>query len=97
MGPRQYRRSLGQVAAAASLPMHVYPHLLRHTYATEMAPILGAEQLQKQLGHAHLSTTLNIYYHPDAQDVGNEVARVVETITAPCEEITQDASDAHHR
>ena len=77
--------------------MHVYPHLLRHTYATEMAQVIGAEELQKQLGHAHLSTTLTIYYHPDSQSVGNKIALGVDTMIAGLDEFTQDASDAHHR
>ena len=95
--PRQYRRSLSEVAAAAGLPTHVYPHLLRHTYATEMAQVIGPEELQKQLGHKHLSTTLSTYYHPDPQLVGNKVADAVESMMAAFDEVTQNASHAHHR
>ena len=94
---RQYRRSLASVAAAAGLPMRVYPHLLRHTYATEMAPIIGPAALQKQLGHAHLSTTLGTYYHQDPERVGNEVLLGIEALTAAFDEITLNAPHADHR
>ncbi|MDN5873791.1 MAG: tyrosine-type recombinase/integrase, partial [Sinobacteraceae bacterium] len=60
---RQYRRGLQVIGETAGLPMKVHPHLLRHTYATQMAPIIGCEALQKQLGHKFLSTTLGTYYH----------------------------------
>ena len=94
---RQYRRSLSNVAAAAGLPMRVHPHLLRHTYATEMAPIIGPHALQEQLGHEHLSTTLGTYYHPDPERVGNEVALGIEAVTTAMDQITQEASHANHR
>ena len=96
---RQYRRSLASVAAAAGLPMRVYPHLLRHTYATEMAQIIGPAALQQQLGHEHLSTTLGTYNHQDPERVGNEVLLGIEALTAAFDEIThtQDASDANVR
>ena len=95
---RQYRRSLASVAAAAGLPMRVYPHLLRHTYATEMAQIIGPAALQQQLGHAHLSTTLGTYYHQDPERVGNEVLLGIEALTTAFDEITLvEASHAHFR
>ena len=98
---RQYRRSLASVAVAAGLPMRVYPHLLRHTYATEMAQIIGPAALQQQLGHEHLSTTLGTYYHQDPERVGNEVLLGIEALTNAFDEIThtpdKDASDANVR
>ena len=94
---RQYRRSLAAVAAKAGLPVSVHPHLLRHTYATEMAQIIGPVALQQQLGHEHLSTTLGTYYHQDPERVGNEVVLGIEAVTAAFDAITQDASDANHR
>ena len=93
---RQYPRSLARMAAAAGLPMHVHPHLLRHTYGTHMAQVIGPEALRQQMGHAYLATTL-LYYHPDPQEVGNEVALGVQKMTDAFDEITQDASDANHR
>ena len=94
LSARQYRRSLASVAASAGLPMHVHPHLLRHTYATQMAQTIGVRALQEQLGHKHISTTLGIYYHQDPEQVGNEVLLGIEAVTAAFEEITQEAQDA---
>ena len=94
---RQYRRSLASTAAAAGLSVHVYPHLLRHTYGTQMAPIIGPRALQEQMGHEYLSTTLSTYFHQDPEGVGDEVRQGIDTMMAAFDEITQDASDAHHR
>ena len=94
---RQYRRSVGAVSAAAGLPMHVYPHLLRHTYGTHMAKVIGPVALQKQMGHKYLSTTLGTYYHPDPEEVGDEVARGVDAMVAALEDITQEVADANDR
>ena len=94
---RQYRRTLASTAAAAGLKVRVYPHLLRHTYGTEMAPIIGAAALQQQMGHKYLSTTLRYYYHQDPERVGDEVRQGIDTFMARFDEITEDASDAHHR
>ena len=94
---RQYRRSLASTAAAAGLSVHVHPHLLRHTYGTEMAQIIGPAALQEQMGHEYLSTTLAYYYHQDPERVGDEVRQGVETMMAAFDEITQDASHADRR
>ena len=93
----QYRKSLKATAALAGLPMRVHPHLLRHTYATEMAPIIGPSALQQQLGHAHLSTTPGAYFHQDPERVGHEVALGIEAMTAAFDEITKEASHENHR
>ena len=54
---------------SAKSGVHITPHMLRHTFATEMIREgCGAFQLQKILGHEHISTT-QIYVHLNAQDV----------------------------
>ena len=95
--PRQYRRTLASTAAAAGLPVHVHPHLLRHTYGTQMAQIIGPTALQAQLGHKYLSTTLAYYYHQDPERVGDEVRQGVEAMMDAFEGITKDAAHADHR
>jgi integrase len=69
----QYRRSLARIGLQAGIPFKVKPHGLRHTYATHMAPVIGPRELQEQMGHEHLSTTLSNYYHSDPEKVGNQV------------------------
>lgn len=47
----------------AGIPKGVHPHMLRHTYATELyRETKDIRMVQKALGHAHLSTTM-IYTH----------------------------------
>jgi len=49
---------------------YVYPHLLRHTHATELIRSgWDAAYVQKRLGHAHIQTTMNLYTHLDEGDL----------------------------
>ena len=45
------------------------PHELRHTYATELLRRgVAVEVVQKLLGHASISTTIDTYSHLDIED-----------------------------
>jgi len=57
------RRLIKKLAAKAKLGKHIYPHLLRHTLASNLLK-RGATifAVQQQLRHRHLSTTM-IYLH----------------------------------
>jgi integrase len=76
-------------AALAGITSNVHPHILRHTYATQMKKIIGAEALQRQLGHEHLSTTLGTYYHQDPLEVGGQVARGIDNFLDAIDEMTK--------
>ena len=89
----QVRRMLAHIASQATIPFKVTPHLLRHTYGTQMAKIIGAEALQRQLGHENLTTTLGTYYHQDPEHVGNEIELGITNFTKGMDAMTQGLLD----
>lgn len=89
----QIRRSLKNFGADAGIQFRVHPHALRHTYGTQMADIIGPQELQQQLGHEHLSTTLGTYYHDNPEEVGNRVAKGVDNMLQALDSITKDFDD----
>lgn len=61
--PPAMRSRLAKAARAAGLDMHVTPHMLRHTAATQLIEAgVDIRYIQRLLGHASLSTT-EIYTH----------------------------------
>lgn len=55
----------------------VTPHTCRHTAATKFAAAGLPPEVTKQiLGHADISTTLNIYTHPDTQNLIENMRRI---------------------
>ncbi|MFC3748705.1 tyrosine-type recombinase/integrase [Paenibacillus sp. GCM10012306] len=49
------------------------PHMLRHTYATEMHKYgVDAAILRKLLGHAQVQTTIGMYVHPSDETIREE-------------------------
>lgn len=61
----QIYKRIKKQAARAGLSENVYPHLLRHSFATHMLTASGdIRAVQEMLGHASLSTT-QIYTHLD--------------------------------
>jgi len=50
--------------AAKAVPFHIEPHVLRHTYITELcASGMDIKKIQYLAGHATVQMTLNIYSH----------------------------------
>lgn len=64
---RQVERIINN-AGRLSIGRSVYPHQLRHTFATRLMRRTSARIVQQLLGHSCLSST-QIYTHPNADDL----------------------------
>lgn len=72
---RQIASRLDRWAKKAGLPVHVHPHMLRHSFATHVLQSSGdLRAVQELLGHANISTT-QVYTHLDFQ----HLAKVYDT------------------
>ena len=61
------RARLARWAVRAGLPVHVHPHVLRHSFATHVLQSSGdLRAVQEMLGHSSISTT-QVYTHLDFQ------------------------------
>ncbi len=68
--PRYLQALVARLAEAAGIEKRVSPHVLRHTYATEMLKRPGAtlEHVRRLLGHANVQTT-QVYLHVNDEDL----------------------------
>lgn len=60
-------------------PIIVTPHVLRHTFCTNMINAgMDAKRLQYLMGHSDVSTTLNIYTHMGYEKASEQMLRIYE-------------------
>ena len=65
------KQTVGRIirnAGRVSLHRDIHPHMLRHTFATNLMQTTNARVVQQLLGHKNLSST-QIYMHPNQQDL----------------------------
>jgi len=74
--PRTYRAFYKELMASIDLPLIKF-HGLRHTFASRM---IGAKVDVKTvsviLGHANVSTTFNLYVHPNTEDKKSAISQM---------------------
>ncbi len=75
MSPRSVQQRLREWARRRGLPVHVHPHMLRHSFASHLLESSGdLRAVQELLGHANLSTT-QVYTHLDFQHLARTYDR----------------------
>jgi integrase/recombinase XerC len=75
LGERAVQLRVAQQARAMGIPMHLHPHMLRHSFATHLLESSGdLRAVQELLGHASLSTT-QVYTHLDFQHLARTYER----------------------
>ena len=61
----------------------VYPHALRHTFCSRcFEKGLKPKVVQQLMGHAHYSTTIDIYTHITEETLDEEIAKLVSDATS---------------
>ena len=71
IAPRTIQSRIRYWARRQGLPQQVYPHLLRHSFASHMLESSGdLRAVQELLGHADISTT-QVYTHLDFQHLAS--------------------------
>lgn len=67
ISPRMVQQRLARAGIVKGVPLHLHPHLLRHSFATHLLESSGdLRAVQELLGHADIATT-QVYTHLDFQ------------------------------
>jgi len=74
IGRRQVHRIVS-AAAIAAFGRSVYPHILRHTFASRLMRVTNIRTVQELLGHKNVAST-QIYTHPNEQDKHDAIEKM---------------------
>lgn len=75
MGRRSIEQEIGRIAEHAGLDKHVFPHLLRHSFATQGAKSgMSITTIQELMGHSKIETTMG-YVDTDQETAAYEHKR----------------------
>ena len=81
MGHRSIQREIRKIADRAGLSKDVYPHLLRHSFATQgLKSGMSINVIHDLLGHDSLDTTL-IYAQTDRDTAAFRIQKAYQPIT----------------
>ncbi len=72
--PRDVQRVLRSLSLQ-SIGRPVYPHMLRHTFATRLLSVSNLRIVQKVLGHKHIAST-QIYTHPSNDEIADAINKM---------------------
>ena len=74
LSPRDFQRIL-KFISTKSIGRSVHPHILRHTFATELLSKSNIRIVQKALGHTSIQST-QIYTHPSSSEMSDAIAKM---------------------
>ena len=64
---------------------HISPHLLRHTFCTNMINYgMNIKTVQYLMGHSSVQMTLEVYTHANQENVINDFANIMNKSEAAC-------------
>ena len=67
-----------------SIPPTVTPHVLRHSFCTNMATAgLNIKSLQYVMGHSDANMTLNVYAHSDRKQAAEQMLKIAASAVLP--------------
>ncbi|HDY88342.1 hypothetical protein LCGC14_0954880 [marine sediment metagenome] len=74
LSPRDFQRIV-QRLSLPSFGRTIHPHILRHTFATNLLNLTNLRVIQKLLGHKRLQST-EVYTHPNSGDMKSAVDKL---------------------
>ena len=74
LSPRDFQR-ICQSYSIKSISRSIHPHVLRHTFATELLSKSNIRVVQKVLGHTSIQST-QIYTHPSITEMSDAIGKM---------------------